>query len=271
MCRYLVSSVLGACLLVFASGVAALAGGSTYYAGRTPKAKSSCSPWITPRAVRSSTRSSLTRSSLPGNRRRDRSPVQLPGVPDSHQERKSALAMNDIFQRFSWTGTVTSTGASGKENIDLPAFDNGGWAPGLRRGFALMESAGPGSGLDDRRPESLVTSSSSPRHRTARCTTRSPTDENYAGSRQLRGDASPGPAHAQPGELVRGSDLSETFHGLAGDRRTQVPTLDTRWALTSGYGLRRNVLGWGGIDLRIRRWCPRGAPYSSLGCPGQHG
>ena len=34
--------------------------------------------------------------------------------------------MDNIFQRFSWTGTVTSTGASGKENIDLPAFDNTG-------------------------------------------------------------------------------------------------------------------------------------------------
>jgi hypothetical protein len=34
--------------------------------------------------------------------------------------------MNNIFQRFSWTGTVTSKGASGKENIDLPAFDKTG-------------------------------------------------------------------------------------------------------------------------------------------------
>jgi hypothetical protein len=34
MQRYLVLPVLGACLLVFASGPTALAGGSTYYAGK---------------------------------------------------------------------------------------------------------------------------------------------------------------------------------------------------------------------------------------------
>ena len=39
---------------------------------------------------------------------------------------KFNLALNDLSDRFRWSGTITSRGASGTESIDLAAFDREG-------------------------------------------------------------------------------------------------------------------------------------------------
>ena len=127
MRRYLVLSVLGACLLVFASGAAALAGGSTYYAGKNSQGQkllftvdhTASGPKFDPIFINQIDRCPVTGDVIAVQ-------FSFQGFQIPIKNGKFGLVMNDIFQRFSWTGTVTSTGASGKENIDLPAFDNGG-------------------------------------------------------------------------------------------------------------------------------------------------
>jgi len=129
MRRSLVLSVLGACLLVFASGAAALAGGggSTYYAGKNSQGQkllftvdhTASGPKFDPIFINQIDRCPVTGDVIAVQ-------FSFQGFQIPIKNGKFSLVMNNIFQRFSWTGTVTSTGASGKENIDLPAFDNVG-------------------------------------------------------------------------------------------------------------------------------------------------
>jgi hypothetical protein len=81
---------------------------------------------------------------LPCNRPGDQHPVQFRGFRIPIRHGKFSLVLNDISDRFLWSGTITPRKASGKESIDLAAFDNQGGPAGLRRGFAVM--GGPGSG-----------------------------------------------------------------------------------------------------------------------------
>jgi hypothetical protein len=128
MRRYLVLSVLGACLLVLGSGAAAaVAGGSTYYAGKNSQGQkllftvdhTASGPMFDPIFINQIDRCPVSGDVITVT-------FGFQGFQIPIKNGKFSLVMNNIFQRFSWTGTVTSTGASGKENIDLPAFDNNG-------------------------------------------------------------------------------------------------------------------------------------------------
>ena len=127
MRRYLVLSVLGVCLLVFASGTAALAGGSTYYAGKNTQGQkllftvdhTASGPQFDPIFINQIDRCPATGDVITVE-------FSFQGFRIPIRNGKFSLAMNDIFQRFRWSGMVTSKGASGKESIDLPAFDNQG-------------------------------------------------------------------------------------------------------------------------------------------------
>jgi hypothetical protein len=53
-------------------------------------------------------------------------PLRFQGFRIPIRNGKFNLVMNNIFQRFRWSGTVMPKRASGKESIDLPTFDNRG-------------------------------------------------------------------------------------------------------------------------------------------------
>ncbi len=127
MRRYLVLSVLGACLLVFVPGTAALAGGSTYYAGKNSQGQkllftvdhTASGPMFDPIFINQIDRCPATGDVIAVG-------FSFQGFLIPIRNGKFSLVMNELFQRFRWSGTVTSKGASGKESIDLPAFDNQG-------------------------------------------------------------------------------------------------------------------------------------------------
>jgi hypothetical protein len=119
--------VLGVCLLVFASGTAALAGGSTYYAGKNSQGqkllftvdRTASGPKFDPIFINQIDRCPATGDVITVE-------FSFQGFRIPIRNGKFSLVMNDIFQGFRWSGTVTSKGASGKESIDLPAFDSQG-------------------------------------------------------------------------------------------------------------------------------------------------
>lgn len=127
MRRYLVLPVLGACLLVFVAGASALAGGSTYYAGKNSQGQkllftvdhTASGPKFDPIFINQIDRCPATGNVISVG-------FSFQGFRIPIRNGKFNLVMNNIFQRFRWSGTVTSKGASGKEAIDLPAFDNRG-------------------------------------------------------------------------------------------------------------------------------------------------
>ena len=93
---------------------------------------------------------------LLGNRRGNHDRVDLPGIPDSIRNGKFSFALNDPSDRFSWSGTITPTKASGKESIDVAAFDNKGDLPVAAR---VRSHGRPSSGsgiLGDRRSSRIV-------------------------------------------------------------------------------------------------------------------
>jgi hypothetical protein len=129
MRRYLVLSVLGTCLLVFASGASALAQGSTstYYAGANSQGQqllftvdhTASGPLFDPIFI-----NQVSRCPASGDVFTVEFSFQGLQIPITNG--RFSLVLNDLGDRFRWTGTVTSKGASGKESIDLAAFDSQG-------------------------------------------------------------------------------------------------------------------------------------------------
>jgi len=138
MRKYLVLSVLGACLLVLAPGTAAFAGSSgapssptptpTTYAGTNSQGQklrfavvhTASGPKFEPIFI-----SQILRCPVTG---------EVIGEGDSFgsgfevpiSNGMFSFVLNDFGHLLRWSGTVTSTGASGTESIDSASFDKEG-------------------------------------------------------------------------------------------------------------------------------------------------
>jgi hypothetical protein len=127
MRRYLVLPVLGVCLLLLTSGPTALAGGSTYYAGKNSQGRkllftvdhTASGPKFDPIFINQIDRCPVTGDVIAVE-------FSFQGFRIPIRNGKFNLVLNDLGDRFRWSGTITSTRASGKESIDLAAFDNQG-------------------------------------------------------------------------------------------------------------------------------------------------
>jgi len=127
MRRYLVLAVLGACLLVLAPGTTAFAGGSTYYVGKNSQGQkflfsvdqTAHGPVFDPLFTGVVDRCPITGEKISAG-------FSFQGFQIPIRNGKFDLVLNDISDRFSWGGTVTSTRASGTESYALAAFDREG-------------------------------------------------------------------------------------------------------------------------------------------------
>ena len=125
MRRYLALSVLGVCLLMLVPGTTAFAGNSTYYAGKNSQGQkllfsvdqTASGPKFDPFFTTMIDRCPVTGNVITVG-------FSFQGFQIPIKNGKFSLALNDISDRFSWNGTVTSKKASGKESYDLAAFDN---------------------------------------------------------------------------------------------------------------------------------------------------
>jgi hypothetical protein len=125
MRKYLVLSALGVCLLMLIPGTTAFAGSSTYYAGSNSQGQklffsvdqTANGPKFDPFFTTMIARCPATGS--PFTVAFSFSGFQIP-----IKNGKFSLALNDISDRFIWSGTITSKKASGPESFDLAAFDN---------------------------------------------------------------------------------------------------------------------------------------------------
>lgn len=127
MRRYLVLPLLGACVMVLASGSSALAGSSTYYAGKNSQGQkllftvdhTASGPMFDPIFINQIARCPVTGGVITTE-------FSFEGFRIPIKNGRFNLALNDLSDRFRWSGTITSKGASGKESIDLAAFDRRG-------------------------------------------------------------------------------------------------------------------------------------------------
>jgi hypothetical protein len=126
MRKYLVLSVLGVCVLVLAPGTSAFAGGSTYYVGKNSQGQkllfsvdhTASGPKFDPFFT-----TMVDRCPATG----DVFTIQFSffGFQIPIKNGKFNLTLNDISDRFGWSGTITPTKASGPQFYDLAAFDRG--------------------------------------------------------------------------------------------------------------------------------------------------
>ena len=127
MRRYLVLSLIGVCLLVFVTGTSASAGSSRYYAGTNSQGQklffsvdqTASGPAFDPFFTTMIDRCPATGSVFPIE-------FSFQGFEIPIKNGKFRLVLNDISDRFTWSGTVTSTKASGQQFYDFAAFDNEG-------------------------------------------------------------------------------------------------------------------------------------------------
>jgi len=155
MRKYLVLSVLGACMLVLAPGAAAFAASSTTPSSPTPTPTPTSSPTPTPTPTPMPTPTIYAGKNSQGQKLRFavvhtasgpkfepifisqilRCPVtgEVIGEGDGFsgfrvpiRNGKFNFVLNDLGHLLHWSGTVTSAGASGKESIDQASFDKEG-------------------------------------------------------------------------------------------------------------------------------------------------
>jgi hypothetical protein len=127
MRKYLAVSVVGACLLVLASGATALAEGSTYYAGKNSQSqKLLFSVDHTARGPKFDPQFTTMIDRCPATGNAITIQFSFEGFQIPIKNGKFHLVLNDLSDRFSWSGTVTSKKASGKESYALAAFDRSG-------------------------------------------------------------------------------------------------------------------------------------------------
>src|SRR5260370_13130969 len=127
MRRYLVLSALGVCLLVLAPAPTASAGSSIYYAGKNSQGQkllfsvdhTASGPKFDPFFTAMIDRCPVTGGVITIE-------FSFTGFQIPIKNGKFNLVLNDISDRFSWTGTVTSTKASGAESYSLAGFDRQG-------------------------------------------------------------------------------------------------------------------------------------------------
>jgi hypothetical protein len=127
MRRYLVVPVVGACLLVLASGPPAFAGGHTVYAGKNSQGQklrftvdhTATGPKFDPTFLVQNVRCPVT-----GQRFTVDEAFLGFQIPIRHG--KFNFVLNGLSNLVRWSGTVTSTTASGKESVDVASFDNEG-------------------------------------------------------------------------------------------------------------------------------------------------
>jgi hypothetical protein len=127
MRKYLALSVVAACLLVLAPGTSALAGSSTYYAGRNSQGqkflfsvdKTAGGPKFDPFFTTMIDRCPVTGDTIIVS-------FSFQGFEFPIKNGKFNLSLNDISDRFDWNGTITPTTASGHESFHLAAFDGKG-------------------------------------------------------------------------------------------------------------------------------------------------
>jgi hypothetical protein len=127
MRKYLALSVLGVCLLVLAPATAAFAGGSTYYAGKNSQGQklffsvdhTSSGPKFDPFFTSMSGQCSATGTKFTIL-------FSFSGFQVPIKNGNFSLSLNDISDRFNWSGNVTSTGATGTQVYSLAGFDNEG-------------------------------------------------------------------------------------------------------------------------------------------------
>jgi hypothetical protein len=125
MRRYLVLSVLGVCVLAFAPAATAIGSSSTYYAGTNSQGQkllfsvdqTASGPQFDPVFTTVIDRCPATGDVITIQ-------FSFTGFQIPIRNGKFSLALNDLSDRFSWTGTVTPKKASGKESYGLAAFDN---------------------------------------------------------------------------------------------------------------------------------------------------
>jgi hypothetical protein len=129
MRKYLAVSMLGALLLVLGSSSAAVAGSSssTYYAGKNAQGQ---------KLLFSVDRTANGAKFAPFfTTMTDRCPItgdvievefDFEGIQFPLKHGKFNVSLNDISDRFSWSGSVNSKNATGTESFGLAAFDNKG-------------------------------------------------------------------------------------------------------------------------------------------------
>jgi hypothetical protein len=125
MRKYLVLSALGVCLLMLMPGTTAFAGSSTYYVGSNSQGQkllfsvdqTATGPKFDPFFTTLVAHCPATGNTFTVG-------FSFVGFQIPIKNGKFSLALNDISDRFSWSGTVTSKKASGPQSFDLAAFDN---------------------------------------------------------------------------------------------------------------------------------------------------
>ena len=125
MRRYLVLSVLGACLLVFVPGTTAFAGNSTYYVGKNSQGQkflfsvdqTAGGPRFDPFFTNMTAHCPVTGTVIGIS-------FSFEGFRIPIKNGKFSLRLNDLSDLFSWNGTITPKNATGKESFDLAAFDS---------------------------------------------------------------------------------------------------------------------------------------------------
>jgi hypothetical protein len=127
MRKYLVMSVVGVCMLVLASAATAFAGSSTYYPGKNSQGQqllfsvdhTASGPKFDPFFT-------TMVDHCPVNGGTFTIDFSFQGFQIPVKNGKFSLTLNDISDRFNWSGSVTPTKASGTESYALAGFDNKG-------------------------------------------------------------------------------------------------------------------------------------------------
>lgn len=128
MRRYLVLPALGVCMLMLAPGASALAGtSSTYYAGTNSQGQkllfsvdhTASGPKFDPVFTTMVIRCPVTGTKITAQ-------FGFSGFQIPVKNGKFTLKLNDLSDRFSWSGSVTSKKAAGTESFSLAAFDSKG-------------------------------------------------------------------------------------------------------------------------------------------------
>src|SRR6516162_776747 len=172
MRKYLVLSVLGVCLLVLAPAGAALAGSSaatptptatpTIYAGKNSQGlklrfavvHTASGPKFDPIFTIMTVRCPVTGDVITIG-------FGFSGFRVPIKNGKFSFVLNDISDRFLWSGTVTSTKASGPESDAMPAFDHEGGLQNCSTGPLSWTAQAVTAGSSAATAPSAATSSSS--------------------------------------------------------------------------------------------------------------
>jgi hypothetical protein len=127
MRKYLALSVIGVCLLALAPVTSAFAGSSTYYAGTNSQGQkllfsvdqTASGPKFDPFFTTMIERCPATNQTIT-------IAFSFSGFEIPINNGKFTFTLNDIQDRFGWSGTITPKSASGPESYAMPAFDNEG-------------------------------------------------------------------------------------------------------------------------------------------------